>query len=96
MECHKEGFFTKDDLKNMKCQLISVHQNTLTENQTNEFIHHWLKGGNPDLTRLKLYHFDDDYIPNWDVLLKTVKYSKFDGKRRARYIKQELYKILTL
>ena len=73
------------DLKALDCEIAILGSHQFTETDINEFLHHWIKGNNRKLRRLKLDGFQE--APDWDILLKDIVYTEWNPKERGRYYK---------
>ncbi|KAF1768315.1 hypothetical protein GCK72_000127 [Caenorhabditis remanei] len=76
-----------EDLKALDSEIANLGNHQYTETDINEFLHHWIKGNNRKLRRLKLDGFKE--APDWDVLLKDISYTEWNPKERGRYYKSK-------
>ncbi|KAF1768316.1 hypothetical protein GCK72_000128 [Caenorhabditis remanei] len=81
------GKMPLEDLKALDSEIANLGNHQFTEADINEFLHHWIKGNNRKLRRLKLDGFKE--APDWDVLLKDIVYTEWNPKERGRYYKSK-------
>ncbi|KAF1768318.1 hypothetical protein GCK72_000130 [Caenorhabditis remanei] len=81
------GKMPLEDLKALDSEIANLGNHEFTESDINEFLHHWIKGNNRKLRRLKLDGFRE--APDWDILLKDVVHTEWNSKQRGRYYKSK-------
>ncbi|KAF1768956.1 hypothetical protein GCK72_000769 [Caenorhabditis remanei] len=75
------------DLKALDCEIAILGSHQFKEADINEFLHHWIKGNNRKLRRLKLDGFQE--APDWDILLKDIVHTEWNPKERGKYYKSK-------
>ncbi|EFO85339.1 hypothetical protein CRE_24155 [Caenorhabditis remanei] len=81
------GKMPLEDLKALDSEIANLGNHQFTETDINEFLHHWIKGNNRRLRRLKLDGFKE--APDWDILLKDIVYTEWNPNERGRYFKSK-------
>ena len=74
-----------EDLKALDSEIANLGNHQFTETDINLFLHHWIKGNNRKLRRLKLDGFKE--APDWDILLKDIVYMEWNPKERGKNYK---------
>ena len=79
------GKMPPGDLKALNSEIANLGNHQFTEADINEFLHHWIKGNNKKLRRLKLDGFKE--APDWDILLKDISFREWNPREREKNYK---------